>query len=110
MAYRHIALIGNLTDNPKRKELAGDKVVATFSVAQNQPLKGEAVVDFSDVEAWGSLAEFICRNFTKGSRILVSGKWEWERYVDKAGEAKRHFKVIAQDVDFAGSSKAGQEE
>ena len=33
MAYRYIALIGNLTDNPKRKELAGDKVVATFSVA-----------------------------------------------------------------------------
>ena len=72
MAYRYIALIGNLTDNPKRKELAGDKVVATFSVAQNQQQKGEAVVDFIDVEAWGRQVGVgtVCRQGRGGQEAL----------------------------------------
>lgn len=96
--------IGNLTEDPKVKEFEGGKV-CNFSVAVNDVQRGEKVVDFINVDAWGATGEFVAKHFGKGDRIAVSGKFGWDRYKDSQGADKKAFKVTADEVDFAGSKE-----
>lgn len=87
-------VVGNLTSDPEMKEGASGKGYATFSVAWNEKYRdGKGVerehTSFFRCIAYDKKAEFIGRHFSKGDRVLVSGKLRIEKYTPKDGGPER---------------------
>ena len=58
-------------------------------------------VDFIDIVAWRSTAEFVCRYFHKGQLVAVQGSIQTRSYTDKEGNKRKAFEVVADNVHFA---------
>jgi single-strand DNA-binding protein len=107
--YNRTIIIGRLTADPELRQTQSGVSVTSFSVAVNRaytPRGGERQTDFFDVVAWRQTAEFIARYFTKGSAILVEGTMESRSYVDKNGNTRRAWELIANNAHFVESKAA----
>lgn len=70
LALNKIILCGRLTADLEIKKTNNNKSVASFTLAVPRPkVKGatETITDFITCVAWGNVADFIARFFSKGS-------------------------------------------
>jgi len=109
--FNKAIVMGRLTVDPELRQTAGGIPVTSFSIAVNRAFvakgTGERQVDFLDIVAWRTTAEFICRYFTKGRPILVEGSIQVRNYVDKAGNNRRAWEIVAENAYFADSRPSG---
>lgn len=109
--YNRAILVGRLTADPELKQTPNGVSVTSFSIAVNRAYTnrqtGERQTDFIDIVAWRSTAEFICRYFAKGRAILVEGSIQTRTYVDKQGQNRRAWEVVADNAHFVESKNAG---
>jgi single-strand DNA-binding protein len=87
-----VILIGNVTKEPFVKVTAGDKKVATFSVATNRNFKtptGEIMSEseYTSCVTWGPLAEQAEKFITKGKLVYIEGHLK-TRTIDKEDGTK----------------------
>lgn len=104
--YNKIIIVGRLTADPELRQTPSGVSVASFSVAVNRsytPKGGERQADFFDVVAWRNTGEFISRYFSKGSLILIEGTMESRSFVDKNGNNRRVWELIASNAHFVES-------
>jgi single-strand DNA-binding protein len=77
--------------------------LASFGLAVNrrwqnrQTQEWEEAVSFIDVTVWGQQAENVAQSLAKGSRVMVSGRFEQQSWEDKAGGGKRSKIVVIAD-------------
>ena len=100
--------IGNLGSNPNLRTTPSGGAVTNFSIAidrkyfrgtgEDKTLVKET--DWIPVVCWGSLANVCSQYLTKGSKVSVTGTLRPRKYVDKDGNMKHTFEVVAQDVGF----------
>lgn len=98
-------VMGRLTADPEVRQTPSGVSVCRFSVAvERQYTKQgeERQVDFIDVLAWRTTAEFVGKYFQKGSMIAVQGSIQTGSY-EKDGVKRRTFEVVADNVSFCGS-------
>lgn len=100
-----VALMGRLTYEPELRTTPSGVSVLRFQVAcdrnyQKDTQKRQA--DFIDCVAWRQTAEFIKRNFHKGSMIAVEGTIQTSNYTDKDGNKRKQIEVLANNVSFCG--------
>ena len=97
------AFVGRLTASPELKKTANDKSVCNFSLAVDRRFsKGdEKTVDYIDMVAWNSQADFLCKWFDKGVRVAVTGEMQTRFYEDKDGKKIKISEVIVSTVEFA---------
>ena len=104
-----VNLMGRLVRAPELKFTPSGTPVLSFTIAVDRGTKDEngyRAADFIDCVAWRQTAEFICKYFTKGQMIALTGalrvrSWESEDAVrHKATEVK------VSSVYFAGSKPA----
>ena len=50
--------------------------------------------------AWQQRAEFICKYFSKGQRIALTGSIRTGNYTDRDGNKRNTFEVWAENVEF----------
>lgn len=102
MSINSVALCGNLTRDPEVKEFASGSKVINFSMAVNESVKKDGEwtdrANYFDVQLWGNRADWLGKNLTKGSKVMVSGRLRWEQY-EKNGEKRSIVRVIADDVE-----------
>jgi len=67
-------LHGRLTAIPELRHTESGKAVCSFSIANDTGFGDKKTTHFFGCVAWGSTAEFICKYFTKGQEIAVSGQ------------------------------------
>ena len=101
-----VALMGRMTYEPELRTTPSGVSVLRFQVAcdrnyQKDTQKRQA--DFIDCVAWRQTAEFIKRNFHKGSMIAVEGSIQTSNYTDKDGNKRKQIEVLANNVSFCGS-------
>ena len=89
-----VILIGNVTKDPFVKTTAGDKKVATFTIATNRYYKGPAGEPLSEAEytncvVWGPLAERAEQFLIKGKLVYIEGRLK-TRIIDKEDGTKLH--------------------
>lgn len=68
-----VVLIGRLTADPELKHTQNGNAVTGFSIAVDRPYQKsgeERQADFIDIVAWRGTAEFICKYFKKGRKIV----------------------------------------
>lgn len=104
----NVSLIGRLTADPELKHTQSGLAMTRFSVAVDRRVKQgeEKQTDFITVVAWQQRAEFICKYFSKGQRIALTGSIRAGNYTDKDGNKRNTFEVWAENVEFCDSKNS----
>lgn len=78
------------------------KTVAKFTIASNRIFKreGDASADFIPVVAFGRQAKFIETYIRKGMLIQLTGPLRNNDYVNKEGEKRHSFQMVAETVEI----------
>jgi single-strand DNA-binding protein len=106
-----VILMGRLVSDPELKTTTSGISVTSFRIAvdRNYVKQGtERQADFFDIVAWRSSAEFVCRNFGKGSLIAVDGQLQSRQYQAKDGSNRTVVEVVAESVSFTGERREQQ--
>lgn len=102
------AIMGRLTADPELRHTPNDVAVTTFTLAVDRSYAkagAERQTDFINVVAWRNTAEFVCKYFTKGQMMAVTGAIQTRNYEDKQGNKRTAFEIVANDVSFTGSKR-----
>ena len=104
-----VILLGNITRDPELRNTPKGTPICQFGIAVNEAWKDsdgskrESVM-FVDCQAWGKAGENIAKFFTKGRKILITGKLVLNQWDDKTTGAKRSkHEVNVQAFHFADS-------
>ena len=101
----HIILVGRSGKDPEMRYFESGKVVTTFTLAVNRPVK-DGQTDWFDIEIWGKPAEIAGEYVKKGSLIGIEGKIRWDSWNNKeTGELMTKPLVIADNIRLLGSKK-----
>ena len=103
-----IILMGRLTKDPELRQTKNDTPVTGFSLAveRNYIKKGETrEVDFFDIVAWKSQAEFVSKYFTKGQLVCVEGRLQRRSWTDNDNKTHYAYEVIAESIHSPGLIK-----
>ena len=107
----HITVMGRLTRDPELRRTQSGLPVCSFSVACQRDFKsadGERAVDYIDIVAWRSTAEFVSKYFAKGRMAVVDGRLQLRDWVDRDGNNRRSAEVVANSVNFGDSRPQNQ--
>lgn len=106
-----ILLCGRLCKDPEVRYGANNTAIARFSIAVDRRFKrdGQPTADFFNCTAFGKTGEFIEKYFHKGSKILVNGEMQNDNYKNKDGQMVYGFQVLVNNVEFAESKAASQQ-
>lgn len=104
-----ITIMGRLTRDPELRRTGSGLAVASFSVAVERDYPdqqtGKREADFIDCVAWRQTGEFVSKWFTKGAMIVVSGRLQMRKWVDKDGKNRTTAEIVADNVYFGESKK-----
>ncbi len=104
----HICVAGRLVRDPELRRTGNGIPVVSFALAVDRDRKndnGERDVDFIDVVAFRSTAEFVNSYFTKGRMAIVSGRLQIRAWTDNDGNKRRNAEIVAENVYFGDSKK-----
>ena len=107
-----IAITGRLAQDVTVRYTANGKPVANFSIAVQRSTKnenGQYEADFFNVTCFNSTAEFAEKYLTKGVKIEISGRIQNDSWTDKDGNKRISTVIYANNIGFAESKKAAQE-
>lgn len=93
-------LIGRLTSDPELKTTPNGVPVTSFSIANDIGYGESKKTAFIPIVAWRGTAEFICKNFSKGSLIGIQGSIQTRKYTDNNGNNRNVFEVVAEKAEF----------
>ena len=107
-----VILMGRLTKDPELMRTQGGVNVVSFTLAveRNYAKQGEErEADFINITAFRGTAEFICKYFSKGQLVAVSGRLHVRYWEDiNTNKTRSATDVIAEEVFFAEGKKDGQ--
>ena len=105
-----VVLMGRMVTDPELKSTNTGVSVTSFRIAVDRSYVkagAERQSDFFDVIAWRSGAEFVCRNFAKGSLIAIDGQLQSRQYQTKDGQNRTTIEVVADNVSYTGERRDG---
>ena len=106
----NVQIIGRLTADPELKHTQSGTACTRFNVAVDRRVKQgeEKQTDFITIVAWQQRAEFICKYFSKGQKIALTGSIKTGSYTDRDGNKRNTFEVWAENVEFCESKAEKQ--
>lgn len=110
MALNHIVLQGRLVRDPEIRTTDKGTDVCNFTVAvdRRKEKDKETITDFVDCTAWSTSATFVDKYFHKGDGIIVTGRLESRKWVDRDGNNRVRWGVTVEAMDFPlGRSSGG---
>lgn len=104
-----IAICGRLTRDPEVRQ-ANASTVARYSVAVDRKFKreGDPDADFFNCVAFGKSAEFADKYFRQGTKVIVIGRMQSDKYTNKDGNQVTSWNIIVNEQEFAESKKASE--
>lgn len=105
----HIVVHGRLTANPELRQTQSGVSVCNFTVAVDRSYRSgeEKQTDYFVCVAWRGLADVVCKFFTKGKEIVVSGEMQSRKWQDNEGNNRIAWEILANGVDFCGGRSEG---
>lgn len=105
-----VKLSGRLARDPETKQTPNGVQITTFTLAVDRKFNREKA-DFIPIVTWRKTAEFVAKYFRKGQRVIIAaGRIEVDPYTDKDGNKRTRFSVVADDVEFAESRRAPEDQ
>ncbi|MBR1507618.1 MAG: single-stranded DNA-binding protein [Eubacterium sp.] len=103
--------IGRLVADPEIRytEVKDGKqyCIANYRLAATKKRKtdDENAADFFTCVSFGKTAEVIGKYLKKGSRIMINGNLDNNKYTDKNGQKVYQTRIIVEEIEFADSKK-----
>lgn len=97
-----VQIIGRMTADPELRHTQSGTACTRFNIAVDRRVKQgeEKQADFITIVAWQQRAEFICKYFSKGQKIALTGSIRTGSYTDRDGNKRNTFEVWAENVEF----------
>lgn len=98
-----VTFVGSAGGDPELKFIESGKALASFSLAVGQrEKKGQEWVDgptmWVRVTAWGTLGENVAESITKGTRVIVAGRYKMRTWKDKEGNERQSYEIDADAI------------
>lgn len=100
MANTIMTIIGGVTQEVNVAEAKNGKM-ARINVGVNKSYPKQDESMYFSVTAFGQAAEFAAKNIKKGSRVMITGEFNTDDWVDKNGVKKTSLNITAYNVSFA---------
>ena len=99
--------IGRLAADPELRYTPQNTAVAHITLAVDRIAKQgeEKKADFIRITVFGKQAETVNKYLSKGRQVAVTGRIETGSYKDKDGKTVYTTDILAERVEFLGSSK-----
>jgi single-strand DNA-binding protein len=102
-----VILCGRLVRDAEVKYSQGEKpmAISKFTLAVDRKFKkdGEQSADFINCTAFGKTAEVIEKYVTKGTKIIVEGRWQTGSYTNKDGNKVYTNDCMVENIEFCES-------
>ena len=103
MPDTHVAIIGNLTDDPEVTFTPNGTAVANFRLAVTPRVKDgegwkDGEISFFRITAWRDLATHLADSLSKGDRVIVLGQLRTRSWETPEGERRSVVEVTAEEV------------
>lgn len=92
---------GNVGQDPEMRQTQSGIKVATYSVGvyrANPKDKDKPLTDWFNIVAWGDQAELVMANVKKGTKVIISGRFQTRTYEDK--DSKKVYVTELMQDDF----------
>jgi len=101
----HITIMGRLTKDPELRTTQSNVSVCSFTVACERDFSqgNDKITDFIECVAWRQGAEFVKNYFSKGSMIIVDGRLQSRKWVDRDNNNRTSWE-IAVDHSYFGEA------
>ena len=109
ISYNKVILVGRTTRVPEVKMTSGMTKVVNFTLAVDNGYGETQKTDFFNCVAFGKTAETIATYVKKGDLILVEGRLEIDKWVDKSGINREKPKIYVSSFRFL-ETKSSKEE
>ena len=109
ISFNKVIMVGRTTRVPEVKMTAGLTKVANFTLAVDNGYGETQKTDFFNCVAFGKTAETIATYVKKGDLILVEGRLEIDKWVDKSGINREKPKIYVSSFRFL-ETKSSKEE
>lgn len=100
-----ITIAGRIGQDATTREV-GDSTVTSFSVADDQKVKGEKVTTWWNCSLWGARGTALEQYLTKGSQVTVAGVASFRSY-DKNGETRTSAECKVSEIALQGGKSEG---
>lgn len=103
-----LILKGRLSKDIEIRKTTNGTDVASTSIAVNRKTRdenGNYPADFFNLVAFGKVAEFINKYFSKGQEILIEGRLQNRSWDDSNGQKRYATDVIVESIEFCGAKK-----
>lgn len=113
-SFNKVILMGNLTRTPELRTTPGGSQVTDITLAVNDVFTDSSGtkqerVTFVDITFWGKQAETLCRWKKQGDPLLVEGRLQQDKWVDKqTGQNRTKLKVQGVGFTFVGRAGGGE--
>lgn len=97
----NIILIGNLGQDPELQYIPSGKAKVKFSIADTRKVGETTETTWHRCVAWGQMAENIATVFSKGDRVIVTGRYKTDEYKTKSGEKKSTMEILVDDCGLS---------
>lgn len=93
----HMTMIGNLAKEPELRYNNSGMPICTFTIGVSDGKKSDEPL-WMDCTTFGELAENCAASLTKGSRVVVIGRFRRRKYEKKDGTTGYSTELVAEDV------------
>lgn len=94
-----IGISGRLTKEPELRTTTNGKSVTSIDLAVKRP-RVKDTTDFIPVVVWNQQAEYLCKYAHKGNLVGVEGRLTTRKYLDREGNNRTIFEVVADSVEI----------
>jgi single-strand DNA-binding protein len=112
-SFNKVIIMGNLTRTPELRSTPGGTQVTDITLAINDfytdsSNNKQERTTFVDITVWGKQAETLCRWKKQGDPLLVEGRLQQDKWVDKqSGQNRSKLKVVCVNFTFVGRGGSG---
>lgn len=101
---------GNLTRDPELRYTQTGKAVVSFSIAVNEGSGEKRTTEYLDCVAWEKQAELVAEYCRQGRKVLITGSYTTDSWIDKTTNQKRKKAIIrCRNVEFLDARPAGEQ-
>lgn len=101
-----VTVMGRLCANPELRRTQNGIAVCNARIAVERDYAdqgGERATDFFDIVAWRGTAEFLCKYFEKGRKVVLDGRLQTRSWTDRDGNKRVSVEIVAESAYFAES-------
>lgn len=93
-----ITVTGNVGKDPELRYTQSGKAVAKFTVADTRGKGDDKQTTWHNIVCFDEQAENVCEQVKKGSRVLVIGRLNKDKYQDKEGNQRESVDIVADEI------------